>query len=314
MYANKIEMFRAIAIAFMLVTAANILFAAPNVSAATVQVLCDGQTFDGYTSTPFKLDGGSAADANVQKVIRNCTFTNSKVPGITLRNANNVLIENNTFSNIRTRQPGVGVHGINAACATQCIDITVRGNKFKQIGADGIQIGDTGRKVVNFIIEQNTFIGTTGTGENAVDIKGADGPIIIRGNLVKGFRPCVSPKKGGTQDCSGSPGEGIVLHRGRAAGAPGNLTVEDNTFEDNVFGLSVSRTLPNVVVRNNKFMSNLKTGLLVSNADEIRAEYNTFDSNPKHISVKNTSPCTLVGNTYSNGTPLATKGASCTQQ
>lgn len=280
-------------------------------SAAAVRVLCDGETYDGYADPLFKLDGGEAADGLVQKVIRNCTFKNSTVPPIVLRNAANVLIQGNTFTNIRTGIPGKGVHAINAACATRCADITVSGNSFSSIGADGIQVGDSGRDVTNLVIENNTFQGASGVGENAIDIKGANGPIVIRGNLIQGFRPCLSPKKGGTQDCSGSPGEGVVLHAGSAAGAPGNVTVAGNTFNDNVFGLSVSDTLPNVVVRNNQFTNNLQIGLLSKSPSDLLIANNTFDSNPTHIQIKKTTNCTLKGNTFTNGTPLKLKKASC---
>lgn len=298
---------------FFTVLALGFFITLPLYAEDGVQVLCDRETFDGYTTTPFKLKSDETGNGTIQKIIRNCTFQNSNVPAITLQNASNVLIENNTFLNIRTHKPGVGVHAINAACGTKCSNIVVRGNTFEQIGADGIQIGDSGRNVTEFTIEGNTFIGVKDIGENAIDIKGADGAVYIRNNLIKGFRPCLSPSKGGSQDCSGSPGEGVVLHEGAAAGAPGNVTVEGNIFQDNIFGLSVSRTLPNIIVKNNTFDSNVKIGLLVSNATDILAETNNFISNPIHIFVKNTQNCTLIGNTFQNGKNLVLNQSKCTQ-
>lgn len=309
----KTVVFRVLALCIMLTALAALLLTAQSVSATTVLILCDGKTFDGYTKPPFRFLRRRAADPMVRKIIRNCTFKNSNVPGILLNNADNVLIVGNTFYNIRTYTAGEGVHAINASCNTKCANIVVRGNTFQAIGADGIQIGDMGRNVTNFFIVRNTFIGTAGIGENAIDIKGAQGPIHIRRNIIKGFRPCLSPSKGGTQDCSGSPGEGIVLHQGKQAGAPGSVTVAGNTFENNIFGLSVSRTLPNIIVRNNTFKWNKEIGLLVSEAADIHIETNNFLSNPKHIAVQDTDPCTLVDNTFTDGIPLVQKNANCSQ-
>jgi parallel beta-helix repeat protein len=245
---------------------------------ASSLVLCDGRTFDGYASSPFKLDGGVYADASVRKIIRNCTFRNSDVPGIRLVNARNVLIEGNTFQNIRTHVPGTGVHAIAIPGAKLTDGATIRNNVFRDIGADGIQISDSGRLASNVTIEGNAFYGSEAVGENGVDVKGSNGPIYIRRNLISGFRACQSPKLGGSQDCSGDPGTGMVIHNGRASGRANNVTVEGNTFRNN----------------------GPRGGLVVSDADNTRILSNVFEDNSTyHVLVTDVAAgCVQSGNSF----------------
>ena len=118
-----------------------------------------------------------------------------------------MLIEGNTFENIRSHQPGVGVHAINVACRVPCAidNLVIRNNTFRSIGADGIQLGKESRTISNVWIEGNQFEGSEDVGENAIDIKGVNGPIYVKGNSMHGIAPVKSPKSKppGTQDCSG---------------------------------------------------------------------------------------------------------------
>ena len=68
---------------------------------------------------------------------------NASEPAIVIQSAQNVLIEGNTFENIRSNIAGKGVHAINIPCRVPCsIDtIIIRNNHFSLIGADGIQLG-----------------------------------------------------------------------------------------------------------------------------------------------------------------------------
>lgn len=222
-------------------------------------VVCQNQTFDGYTQKLIISDPGPAT-----KIVRNCTFKNSNQIAIVIRGASNVLIEDSHFENIRSHITGVGAaFGVYFGCqGSPCPirNVTIRNNTFVDIGADGMQIGDQSRDIQNVLIEGNTFYVTNAdVGENGVDIKGVDGPIVVRGNVFHGFRPCESA----TQDCTGSAGVGMVVHSGSAAGAPQNVTIESNEFYDNTLGLRVSDTT-NVVIRNNNFHDNQKQPVTVS--------------------------------------------------
>lgn len=292
-----------------------------SVRTGRVEILCDNQVFDGYTTKPFVLDSETDQDPTIQKVIRNCTFRNSSQPAVVLRDARNVLIEGNTFENIRTHIPGDGVHAINIPCRLPCaIDtVVIRNNTFADIGADGIQLGEEGRFIGQVVIENNVFTGSDEVGENAVDVKGVDGPIYVLDNTIQGFRPCESPKSGGQQDCSGSAGAGMVIHSGSSSGIPVNVTVRQNRFLDNTLGLVVSRRASHIIVRDNVFSRNLGTGLLVARTTSIQVLNNVLEDNPRQIYIYRTplpnGVCVLSGNTFrGNGTPLTLEQSVCSEE
>lgn len=266
-------------------------------------ILCDGKTFDGYADTPYRLAGAIANDASVQKVIRNCTFKNSTRPGVIIISAQNVLIENSTFLNITSGKLGDGVHGINIPCRVPCSirGIIIRGSRFQNIGADGIQVGEENRNIRDVIIEDNTFIGQSTGGENGVDVKGVDGPIIIRRNTFSGFRVC-DPK---IHDCSGSNGVGMVIHDGDPSGESKNVTMEGNIFTDNIYGLIVATSCCHKVI-DNVFRNNSVMGLQVRQVTDIEISGNRFqDGVSIAASVTN---CRLSGNVLLEGATAAWRG------
>lgn len=319
---SKRKMIRFGTLIIVVLAALGLFHGTSGASAAGVLVLCDGQTFDGYTSRPFQLKAKTAVnlDPNVQKVIRNCTFRNSALPAIAIWSAKNVLIEGNTFENIRTHQAGVGVHAISLPCRVPCAidNVVIRNNTFRWIGADGIQVGEEARFITNVRIEGNHFEGNEDVGENAIDIKGVDGPIYVLKNTIKGFRPCLSPKTNprGTQDCSGDAnGAGLIIHTG-SSGAPHNVTVMDNDFYDNRRGLEVSKDAKNITVTTNRISNSLDVGLLVNKAHSIGITNNTFRDNPVQLLIQYTpqagGSCTLGGNVfYGSGTSVELKQSTC---
>jgi hypothetical protein len=280
-------------------------------STGSTVVLCDGQVYDGFTKPAFVL-GKQARDTdpNITKVIRNCTFRNSAVPGIVVRSARNVVIEGSTFQNIRTHIPGVGVHAISIPGSDVVDDVVIRGNSFASIGADGIQIGDSGDGARNLVITKNTFAGASGVGENAVDVKASSGAIVISYNTWHGFRPCLSPKKGGDQDCSGSTGAGVVIHDGKSPGTSRDISVLSNRMYDNIVGLVVSDAL-DVLVRGNTISLNKSAGVLVDATHGISILANIFEDNPTQLKVRSSSPCSVGGNDLSGSTTLVLTQSGC---
>ena len=247
-------------------------------------VVCDGKVFDGFSSAPIKLDGGVYADPSVLKIIRGCTFRNGSSAAIALHAAQNVLIENNVFANLRSNVAGIGVIAVRIAGDRLSRDVTIRGNTFDAIGADGIQMADAGSQVVNILVDGNRFYGSESVGENAIDVKGVLGPVWIRRNTWSGFRPCQTG-----QDCSGSNGPGIVVHEGTPSGRAHGVWIQDNTAIDNVYGINVSH------------------------ADAITISGNTLrDSLLVHIRINDVTGCVLGANTYSGtGTPLDINASDC---
>jgi hypothetical protein len=241
----------------------------PTAGATSSLILCDGRTFDGFTTTPFMLDGGIYADPKVTKIIRNCTFRNasSDREAIRIKNAANVVIQNSTFINIHSGMADNDTHAINVLGNAPARDIVVRWNHFEDIGGDGIQLGSVARDIARVTIEDNKFLapddGSTVTptglgtvswsgGENGIDVKGVNGPIYLRRNTVIGFDACV------TGDfCSGSGGTGVTVHDG------GTIKTRAN----------------DVWVESNIFIGNAGTGLGVSDADNVRVNSNTFEAN-----------------------------------
>jgi parallel beta-helix repeat protein len=260
-------------------------------------ILCEGKVYDGYTKNLFVLKTAEDKNPAIQKVIRNCTFRNSAKAAITFNDAQNVLIEGNTFENIRTNIPGTDVHAIDIRCVDPCNinNVIIRNNSFNNIGADGIQLGETQRKIGNIVIQNNTFQGNETSGENAIDVKGVDGPIYILQNNMFGFRPCESPtwQPPGNQDCTGSNGTALVIHEGHHTGAASNIVVEGNRIYDSIYGLTINGGASNIFVRNNDIFDNLYLGLNINGASNVTVEGNRFSNNPRDINVENCTNCTI---------------------
>jgi parallel beta-helix repeat protein len=269
----------------------------PIIFVSQTKILCDGQVYDGYTDRLFVLETKQDKDPAILKIIRNCTFRNSNKPPITFNDAQNVLIEGNTFENIRTNIPGVDVHAIDIRCQAPCNinNVMIKNNRFNNIGADGIQLGNLQRNIKNVTIQNNIFQGNNTTGENGIDIKGVNGPIFIRGNSMHGFRPCESPTSNppGNQDCSGSNGQAMFVHDGQNTGSPSNIFIEGNRFYDSIIGLYVSGNASNVTIRNNDIFDNLSIGLYISGASNVIIEDNRFQNNPENMKIRNCTNCTI---------------------
>lgn len=264
---------------------------------APIIILCDGQIYDGANKILFNLETEQDKNPNIKKIIRNCTFKNSNRPPIVINSAQNVLIEGNTFENIRTNIPGSGIHAINMRCDDNgsINNITIRNNSFKDIGADGIQLGANRRAIKNVFIENNIFVGSDTAGENGVDIKGVDGPVYVKNNRMHGFRPCESPTSNppGNQDCSGATGAAMVIHQGASSGSANNVIVEGNHFYDSVYGLQINANPTNIIVRDNDIYDNISTGLWLMNASNVTVEDNRFANNPEDMIVHDCINCTI---------------------
>jgi parallel beta-helix repeat protein len=252
-------------------------------------ILCDNKVYSGYTKSPLILQTELDKNPAVQKIIRNCTFKNSTQPGIVLNDAKNVLIEGNTFENIRTNVAGADVNGIIIRCRGNCnIDnIVIRTNSFKDIGSDGIQMGEAGRNIKNVVIENNTFQGSESVGENGIDIKGVEGPIYVRGNSLSGFRPCQAG-----QDCSGGNGPAMTVHPGASSGKPANIIIEGNSFYNSNYGLVILEA-STVIVRNNQIFNNLVAGLRITDSYNVTVSGNSFWGNPEKMQIKGCTNCTV---------------------
>lgn len=281
--------------------------AAINATWPAAQVLCDGQIVDGTTNPNGRLVLRSDKS---NAVIRNCTFRNFTDEAIIIDGATDVLIENNRFENIRSRVVGQDTHAI--AVPTRAQRITIRSNTFVDIGADGVQLGDTGTDIRDVTISHNEFFVTSDTvGENGVDIKTVQGPVRIANNRIHGFRPCESD-----QDCSGDPhGAGIVIHAGAT-----NVLVERNLIYNNTRGLSIAAgatNLPprNVVVRNNVIYNNQRRAVAIDKVHSIKLLNNTLVNNPEGMVISNTpmadGACANANNLVAG---TGTVSSACTPQ
>lgn len=231
--------------------------------------------------------------------IRNSKFTGGTQSAIVIEYASHILLENNHFYLIRPSVPFRDAAGnivnweLNAlSLRYKADDIQIKGNRFEDIGSDGVQVGSkywvSGSSLNNIAIIGNEFwvnrpyTGILGNvGENGVDIKRSEN-VLIAQNIIHGFRPTTSG-----QDASGANGEGVVIHNDAQ-----KITIEQNLFYDNTINLDISKGAQgtisgtkDMVVRNNIFreatISNGRGGygLKVAAASQIRVYHNTFYDN-----------------------------------
>lgn len=103
-------------------------------------------------------------------VVRGCTFYDCQYSVIRLPYANNVLVEDNTFYNIRNDRTSdnfaINITNERSSDTQALHDIVVRGNKFisTQTTTDQVFIRVTGRTdylTTGVVVEDNTYIGTS---------------------------------------------------------------------------------------------------------------------------------------------------------
>jgi hypothetical protein len=131
-------------------------------------------------------------------------------------------------------EPGRGANAIEIANWAK--GITIRNNSFVDNATDGIHMGATANpKIEQILIEGNDFSMTSDEfewGENGIDIKIVQGPIIVRGNRFSGYRPT---HPDGVGHAGGSKGTGLVIHNGAE-----NVFIEANLFINNTNHLNIS--------------------------------------------------------------------------
>jgi hypothetical protein len=250
--------------------------ALPTVLPGNAVILYQDQTFTGDAeriSLDVNHNGVNMTSAKL-KVIRRCTFRDMTISAIVLRRLENLLIEDCVFKNIRTYTPDVGVSAIaifggggdstglaNNVTIRRCYGdpTTTGGDNMASIGgvsADWIQAAGGGRLVTNLRIEYNDWFGPGQLhkwGENGIDIKGADGPVTIYRNWIKGW---YSNDGGPTQDASGSLGTGMVIHDSGCCGNARDVLVLENLIEENeVYGLTLNG-VDGACVMGNTFRNN----------------------------------------------------------
>jgi hypothetical protein len=166
--------------------------------------------------------------------IRNCTFRDSKARPIYVNSAEDIFLENNQFIRINTLVAGQGANAIELFRYAK--RITIRNNTFIDNATDGIHMGATTAPVIeDVLVEGNKFWMTTDEfewGENGIDIKTVQGPVIIRGNYFQGYRPTY---RDGIGHAGGSNGSGMVVHNGAQ-----NIQIEQNIFDDNTVHLTIA--------------------------------------------------------------------------
>ena len=271
--------------------------------------------FEGLTFHNSYLKFG-ISDTNLRTGTNQCTsiaenitiranrFQHGSIPGGVITCGRHFKIQDNIFDNLRSRTEGKDTTAISLIFYAN--DVTISGNHFIDIGADGIQLssGMPGAEYTDIVIMGNEFEiqrpyryrdedgniipenqqPFDNVGENAIDIKQGPGPILISNNIIHGFRRTTSG-----QDATGSSGEGIVTHN-QAHG----ITISKNHFYDNEQHLSMGRgnnsdPQPDVdtLIHNNIFDEladpsttgdNLPVGLLIGSVTNVQVFNNTFRS------------------------------------
>jgi hypothetical protein len=158
--------------------------------------------------------------------------------GVSVDTGTNHVIENSTiYENVNA---GGSKHEAHSIIVETAKNTVIRGNTLYGFVGDGVQlykpsdIAPVDRGTTR--IENNHIYNTRGyCAENAIDIKGELGTVIIRGNKMNGYRVADKNNKTGKNSggCkyfpTGNPvGQAIIAH----TQASGNLTVEQNEFYD----------------------------------------------------------------------------------
>jgi len=242
--------------------------------------LIEGITFEGQI-----ILGEQLPDMIAEHItIRNALFRNA-LGGIKGVYARHILIENCTFVNLRSNQPNVDHNAVTIQRWGD--DFTIRNSWFEDIGSDGIHLGALGNNIGKVIIENNHFVISgqrSPVGENGIDVKSVQGPIIITGNTFHGYRPTVPG-----QDASGAQGEAIAVHWTYNNGPVAkNVTIERNLFYNNAMHVVINSGSQDITVKNNLFRDASNgtepgIGLWVHDAVNVKILHNTFFSNPIHL-------------------------------
>ncbi|HEY6130630.1 MAG TPA: right-handed parallel beta-helix repeat-containing protein, partial [Halioglobus sp.] len=261
--------------------------------------------------------------------IINSRFQHSSYQGINLQCGKRILVAGNIFDNMRARVAGTDVHAIVLSDQTE--DVFIGLNTFRDIGADGIQLG-RGSNNRNVNIVDNTFEvirpyvyrdlngqPTADTqrfgnvGENGIDIKAGPGPINVTGNTIRGFRPAASG-----QDVSGSMGVGLVIQQMSSGINVSKNRFIDSNFHMRIVGDGAPTSLPNrdVDVTNNIFdevpaytgSGQVPTGLDVVNVTGVRVYNNVFynlkSAGKRLLRLQDVREVSLQNNLFHNGTVL----------
>ncbi len=257
--------------------------------------------------------------------IRNCEFRLGERPAIVTHYANHIRLENNYFHHLRPGIPfrdeegeQIGFEMSAVAVRYKAQDIVIRGNRFEDIGSDGVQLGSKSR-VAGSQIEEIQIVGNefwvnrpyTGilgnVSENGVDVKKVS-QVVIADNIIHGFRP-TTPE----QDASGSNGAGIVLHNDAEA-----IVVERNLLYDNTIHLTIAKGQTgtsdgprHTIVRNNIFKearaSNLSGrweggyALRIAKVSSVEVYQNTFYDNDIYLRSYHTNNISFKNNIIIGG-------------
>lgn len=168
-----------------------------------------GLTFSQYPATCIRL--GTMADAR-DIIIEDCSWMHSTKQAIRIEDARALTIRGCQFRDIRSRQADKDRVAIVVRGPTR--DMLVENCQFEDIGSDGIHIlpGGVATEYVGNIIIRNCQFWvnrpygsvewqdfSTNVGENGIDIKAAEGLVLVQDCAFRGFQP-----KAAGQDCSGS--------------------------------------------------------------------------------------------------------------
>lgn len=272
--------------------------------------LISGQVFDGQSeqalSEKLSLLITSAGPQDTVRISR-CIFRNYSLENgalIQIKGARNVLIDSCIFYNIAGTRPGVDVHAI--VCPDEGRQITISNSIFRNIAADGIQLGHLRNEKEQHQIHDWTISGNAfyDSGENGIDIKNTQGNIRIQENFFSGSRGC----SGGRPGCSGDAGIGVIIHQGARG-----VRLQANTFYHNNRGVSVKQAkvggIPqDIHIEENLFYGNISQtreagwGLKLDAVEGAVIRHNVFvDNHPRRdllIKEQQTSGIVLEANKF----------------
>ncbi len=286
--------------------------------------LFEGLVFENFMHHVFELGSHQTLEqSNTTQashiILRQNEFRAGTRTVVEVNNAQNILIENNHFHNIRTGEPFYDETGEKAGVEAKAINIryqaeniVVQNNRFEDIGADGVHLGSKfwrdGASIQGIQILDNSFwinrpheSEFDNIGRQAIGIEtGQD--VLISGNKIEGYRPT-------TPDQDTRAGFGIGLN---IAGEVQDFIIEKNIFENNTRHLKITGSsseykgiAQNIEISNNILRQAQRSGtiaglaLTVEDTEQINILHNVFSENDYFLRSQ-----TMQGGVFNNNVIL----------
>ncbi|MCK6628336.1 MAG: right-handed parallel beta-helix repeat-containing protein [Anaerolineae bacterium] len=259
----------------------------------TAYFIMDGFEIANQSSSSFFT--GISVRGSRHVTIRNMLIHHLTASAVSIdKDSSNITIEGSKIYEIVPPKSGTDAHCLVNSAGK---NITFRGNECYGFIGDGFQAWRIDESIIydrgTTLIEDNKIYNTKGAcSENAVDIKGEAGTLIIRNNTLYGFKQMnkdiCSLHASGCGDCQALNFQD---------GGTGTLLIENNMISDShtgIFNSSMQAT-----IQNNIF-SNIAKYVIYDKGPFTKYYHNTFINNKVTLYKSSTAPNEAANNLFYN--------------